>query len=347
MKPRERKPQKQESRLVYRKNDHRDILVYNSTAHKYVYHNALVYSATNKDKLEKDDIVWIKYPQNSLVMTYGGTPGGLCCMDCDRQFQYGKNWGGGTSGRSFVYGLEKDKITVAYWQSGGATSNFSVTDDGVVWQDISVSSANPWQEFLWHFGEDGLCWIHIGETQHDEDYPYYLGFTVGTILFSKNEETGKFEVEKHQYSYTDKVNTCQFVCNTTQGFILYTTYGAPYDQSGNSGANNVTYWHIDHAGVKNQKKYSLWQSNPIFADLYSHEENSKGFAYAKVGNRCFVIATVQNAISRYSGDRYFRVHLLCSNDQGATWIGEKVFEYFRPLYSADPFFRFTMYVRDG
>ena len=340
MKPRERKEQAQTSRLYLRNADHRDV-IYND-----MYHNAMWANAGNV----QDKLVWTKYPKNGLIMTYGGAgdrAGGHCWMDVDRQFQYGRGFAGGQRGRSAVYGLEKDGITVLYSQYGGATSNFSVTDDGIVWQDIDVRGANPSQETIWHFGEDGLCWIHTGEIHYEERYPYRAGFTVGTILFKKNEDTGKFEVECHQYSYPDKVNDCTFVCNTKQGFILYTTYGAPYDQSGTAGANNPTYWHIDHAGVKTQKHYSLWQTNPIFSSLRSNNENSYGFAYAKVGNRCFVIATVENGISRYSGDRYFRVHLLCSNDQGATWTGEKVFEYFRPMYSEDANFRIALYVRDG
>ena len=350
MKPRERKPQAQSARLYCRKNDHRDILYYDTEKQKYIYHTGLYWTEEDQSTASSKNVAWVKYPKNGIMLTYGGASdraGGHCWMDCDRQFQYGRNYAGGQRGRAILYGLEKDGITVLYSQYGGANSDFSITDDGIVWQDITVRGANPWQEPLWHFGEDGLCYIHLGDIIYGENYPYRNGFTVGTILFKKNEETGKFEVELHQYSYPERVNVCQFVCNTKQGFILYTTYGAPYDQSGTAGANNPTYWHIDHAGVKTEKHYSLWQTNPIFASLRGNSGNSDGLAYAKVGNRCFVIATVENGISRYSGDRYFRVHLLCSNDQGATWTGEKVFEFFRPMYSEDANFKINLFVRDG
>lgn len=344
MKPRQRKPQKQTSRLYARGNDHRDILYYDETTQKYIYHNALYYTEVDQDKPVRENIAWVKYPEHNLAMTYGGASnqaGAVCMMDVDRQFQHGRSWAGGQRGRGLVYGLECG-IAVAFTQYGGSTTNFSISEDGVIWQDLDVSGANPSQMPLYHFGEDGLCWIVQGATIYGEDYPYRAGFTIGTIIFKKDEETKKWYTELHQYSYADRNNDCQFVCNTKQGFILYTTYGAPFDQSGTAGVNNPTYWHIDHAGVKTEKKYELWNNSYLW-------EGMKSWAYAKVGNRCFCIVAYEQSISRWSTQRYYRIAVISSSDQGATWTGKTLEEYHWSQEGwVDPAsMRVSMYVRDG
>lgn len=347
MKPRQRKPQKQSARLYARGNDHRDIIWYDIDRQKYVYHNALYYTEVDQDKPVRENLAWVKYPEHNLVMTYGGASnqvGAVCVMDVDRQFQYGSGFGGGARGRPYVFGLECG-LTVIFSSYGG-DQNFLLSEDGVIWQELNKRNIFPNGNSLYHFGEDGLCWLVPGDTVYGQDYPYRAGYTIYTWIFSKDEETEQWDVELNTYSFPDKVNDLQFICNTKQGCIFFTTYGAPYDQSGTSGANNPTYWHIDHAGVKTEKNYKIWQTNPIWSMLL-YTTNTGNFAYAKVGNRCFCIASVSNPISRYSGDRYERVYLLCSQDQGATWEGETVFEVFRQAYTTELQARLNIVVRDG
>ena len=77
--------------------DHRDA-IYND-----MYHNAMWANTENID----DKLVWVKYPKNALLMTYNGSnlsSATFCWVDCDRQFQYGRPWGGGSGrGRSSVF----------------------------------------------------------------------------------------------------------------------------------------------------------------------------------------------------------------------------------------------------
>lgn len=346
MKPRQRKPQKQSARLYARGNDHRDIIAYDDANSRYIYHNALYWTEEDDAKVTKEHIAWVKYPEHSVVATYGGASnqqGAHCVMDVDRQFEYGLSYAGGQRGRAQVYGLECG-LTVIFTQYGGALTNFRISEDGVVWKDIDVQGANPYQLNLYHFGEDGLCWIAPGPTVYGEDYPYGNGFTFGIILFEKDEETDEWSVRTSIHSFTDRVNALEFVCNTKQGCIIYRTYGAPYDSQGTSGAFNVTYWHIDHAGVKTEKKYDIWQTNPTFADISLSQK-----AYAKVGNRCFVALGVQNPISRYSTTRWFRTIVSYSPDNGATWTGQTLIEYYWGqegwVDSINP--RVNMFVRDG
>ena len=203
MKPRERKPQKQKSRLVYRKNDHRDILVYNSTAHKYVYHNALVYSETDKNKLEKTDIAWIKYPYNSIMITTGGDSqvgGGCCAMDVDRQIQYGNLLG---NNRGICIAIEELGITV-FFHNYGSSCNYYITEDGVIWQLLNLTNYyNSNGNGIYHFGNDKICWYERGQVYYDEQLrPYYLNYILHIWTFNKNEDTGKWSIAHNTYSYT-------------------------------------------------------------------------------------------------------------------------------------------------
>ena len=320
--------------------DHREV-IYND-----MYHNAMWANVGDIN----DKLVWVKYPKNGLMITDSGDANNAGLhgwIDVDRQFIYGRGYAGGMRGRGVIFGLECG-ITVAYSQYGGANSDFSITDDGIVWQDITVRGANPWQETPYHFSENGLCWIHIGDRYYDRDYIYIKTFIVGVIQFSKNESTGKFEVTTRQFSYIqDASPNVQFVCNTKQGCIIHTTLGGTFLQDGTAGASNPTYWHIDNAGVMTQKHTALWTNAPIFSNLYVGY-GTQPLAYAKVGNRCFVIASVQNQINRYSGDRYYRIYALYSFDQGETWTGEKVFEYYASSGVLENVtMRINMYVRDG
>ena len=60
MKPRQREPQKQTSRLFLRTKDHRDVIYQDK------YHNAIW---ANTDEID-DELVWLKYPKNALLNTY-------------------------------------------------------------------------------------------------------------------------------------------------------------------------------------------------------------------------------------------------------------------------------------
>ena len=324
MKPRQRKPQTQTANLYCRGNSHRDILWYDETSQKMIYHNALYWNDDEEARADRSHIAWVKYPEHSMLMSYGGSSsqaGTVGVMDADRQFQYAMAAGGGTLGVPWVFGLECG-ITV-HLMHGSSETNFWVSEDGIVWQHIKKSYFSPNAAYTFHFGEDGLCWFADGPTQYGEAYPYKLGFTIYMYLFSKDEETGQWDVELKSYSYTDKVNVRVFCCNTKQGCIVYTTHGAPYDSSGNTCANNPTYWHIDHAGVKTQKKYDLVTMGACIWDVINSD-----IAYAKVGNRVFCAIPVVMPISRYSTKRYYRIIVMSSGDQGATWTGETLEEYF-------------------
>lgn len=86
MKPRERKPQKQSSRLYLRRKDHRDCIM-NDT-----YHNAIWLKKTKDDGTVQDELAWCKYPQRAMIFgaRLGGnglynSRNGIWILDVDRQ----------------------------------------------------------------------------------------------------------------------------------------------------------------------------------------------------------------------------------------------------------------------
>ena len=325
MKPRQREPQKQTSRLFLRTKDHRDVIYQDK------YHNAIW---ANTDEID-DELVWLKYPKNALLNTYYVGYGTFGWMDVDRQFQYARHFGGAVRGR--LFSLECG-IVVNVAQVSSSYQLFSISDDGIVWQDMRSENMNPYGLDYFHFGEDGLCWIKISDAiVQDEYWPLdHAGYVVGVVTFSKNEETGRFVCELHQYSFPDVVRTVQFVCNTKQGCIINTTYGGIYDSSDNIGAREYTYWHIDHAGVKNQKYYALWATNSIWDNLArTNNLNSNGFAYAKVDNDCYCIVSTANKHTKYGTTYTYRIQVLHSGDLGDTWDGEALWEL--TLYSPQTF----------
>lgn len=314
MKPRQRNQQKQKARMLLRAKDHRDVIYQDK------YHNAI----WAKTEDIEDELVWVKYARQTMLMSYGGSQyqaGSVGIMDADRQFAYGFSSGGGTIGVPWVFGLECG-ITV-HLIHGASQTHFWISEDGIVWQHIVKSYFSPDATYCYHFGEDGLCWFYHGATKYDESYPYYLGFVFHTYIFSKDEETGLWDVTLNNYSFTDKINMLVFCCNTKQGCVMYTTHGSPYDSSGNMCANNPTYWHIDHAGVKTQKKYDLVTMGASIWNVGNHL-----IAYAKVGNRIFCAIPAEMPLSRYSTRRYYRIIVMSSGDQGATWTGETLEEYY-------------------
>lgn len=330
MKPRQRKPQKQTSRLYARGNDHRDILYYDETTQKYIYHNALYYTEEDEEQPKAENLVWLKYPQNA-ILHYSSDA--LCNFDVDRQFNYGERLGGGGH-RNLIFGLECG-ITV-FIDVYGENSNIYVTEDGMRWQKINVGSDYGYfaQQNINPFGNDGLVSFYKGTGDQTT-------FIARVVTFSKNEETNLWEYEAHTYSYiTDTAFThIYYICNTDQGCILtYFHYG--YDASGTYYAENVTYSHIDHAGSLSVKSTIFATAAPLFS-------YSSYWSYCKKGNLCATIVWTGYAPSRYSGDRYYRLFLATTTDKGATWNVEMIEEWFTPSGDTGYHMHLDMYCRCG
>ena len=318
MKPRQRLNQKQKSRLYCRGNDHRELLWYDDSQQKFIYNNALYWTAVDQNKVLKENVAWVKFLHNSLIHYQSGSSsvqGSLCCMDVDRQFNHGINKGN-TNKRNFVFGLECG-IAVFTDARGSNDSYVYITEDGTIWQKIELTDNDYTyvnQQYIYKFGEDGLCYFTKNSGTVDT-------FSFKTIIFKKNETTDRWEYETHTYSFVASYsfNVLNFVCNTKQGCILcHSEQG--YISGGDNYFTNVQYVHIDHSGVKTDKAYVMQTQAPLFTNeiMYS--------SYVKNNNQCSCIVWNAYAPNQYRATRYNRLFIATTSDNGNTWEIEKIDE---------------------
>lgn len=326
MKPRQREQQKQSARMYLRKHDHRDVIFGDK------YHNA-VWAKT--EDIE-DELVWVKYPKNGLMYyrDAGSYTGGLGWMDADRQFSYGVSGLGGGSNRSMIFGLDCG-ITV-FFSAGTSSGYLYITEDGITWHKIDLG-ASAWylnQQYLYKFGNDGLCFVSKANGTQTT-------FQLYAMTFSKDEETEEWSFETHSWSFVEdnSFNYVYFVCDTEQGCIVsHFWYG--YDSSGVNHAENVTYVHIDHAGVRTVKSEVLSTTAPLFS-------YSTFYSYCRHGNQCSVIAWTGYAPSRYSADRYYRLFIATTTDKAETWNIEMLEQYYSNSGDIGYSMNADMYCRSG
>lgn len=185
LKPKERKQQKQTSRLYLRNRDHRDV-IYNDA-----YINALWANTEDVD----DELVWAKFPNKALMFYDYPTFGWI---DVDRQFQYAMTVGGGQrSGRMFR--LNNGIVWIFDTYSGVGSAYAIATDNGVVWKNItSKFTSIPNYQYAIPFGEDSIAWTW------GDDY-WHGGGTKGHISWvrvTRKEDTDDYDFEVEQKSYT-------------------------------------------------------------------------------------------------------------------------------------------------
>lgn len=323
MKPRQRLEQKQTSRLYARGNDHRDILYYDETKQKYVYHNALYYTENDQQSINKENIAWIKYAKNALL---NFTKPFLGWMDADRQFSYGIQWSVEQRvGR--IFRLECG-ICVMYDAYSGASDHACyITEDGVVWQNVTsqltVNIGNVTDN--WIYSDDTIAYFwgddywHTGRTKRH----------IRTTRFYKDEETEEWKVEQ----IADSILDCD---------EAWINWGTP-----------LYYMGYNEDGIivgKSTGSYSSWQTFVFRVDKYGYVEmlsdpvpeitqvplfSWRRTAYSRQGTRLFVF-------SEASSNSGTVAWLLMSMDAGRTWVRNAV-----PYSTNVQNDRYEMFNRDG
>lgn len=207
MKPKQRLEQKQSSRLYLRKKDHREVIMND------IYHNA-IWMKKEQDGEEKDELVWVKYPQNALVNISNGSS--LGWLDTDRQFNFAIGYASGQR-TSRIFGLDKICIALSAYSS---IDSSQYTEDGIVWHSFKKNPSMALNEDVMYFGKNGIC------------ANFFFNTFITICEFEKDEET-------EEWSFTQKNVTIPsnawYLCRTDDGCILGVSN---YDRNSNTYTND-------------------------------------------------------------------------------------------------------------
>ena len=339
MKPRERKEQAQKTRLYARKNDHRDILFYNTEKQKYVYHNGLYWTVENDDKVKKEHVAWIKYPKKALMHRVKPFTGWI---DVDRQFCYGLSMDGNQRTGDF-YKLKNGLVIYCGTYSGSiATTGCYAIEDGIVWHDItSKLSFYPVQQRVCCMGEDRLAYTWGDDYWHGGGDKAHISWT---RIYK--DDNGEFQVEQESHvldcdtSWLDWARIGHYVGTVNDTIIVAKEV---FDSSLNA---QQWFFSIDKNGHVEMLSDPVPQ--PTWIEYFSHGGDK--LTFTQQGNRLFFATS-----STHSHDGYrtwiTQVVAWMSMDGGATWTKEV-------LYSGDTLpdydpqhgnnqHRIEMFQRDG
>ena len=315
MKPRQRQPQAQKSRLYSRGNDHRDILFYNETTQKMVYHNALYWNDdTDNAKPDKEHIAWIKYPKKALMHRVKPFTGWI---DVDRQFCYGDNYDGNQRSGSF-YKLRNGLVIYCGAYSGLSDMGCYAIEDGIVWNELARSKFSffPIAQQMFYIGDDIMAYLVGGsywQTGDDHRYIYW------TRIYK--DEDGEFQVEQGNatldcdaswINWGTPLLTCGTIGNT---FIVMKEVMDYY-------ANSCQQWFfsIDTSG------HVEMLSDPVPQPTYMSymSGGGDGEVWAQQGNRLF-FATM--SVISYDGyvNRTSQITVWMSMNGGRSWTKEVLF----------------------
>lgn len=318
MKPRERKPQAQKTRLYARKNDHRDILYYDETIQKCIYHNALYWAEEDQTEIKKENVAWVKYPKDALLVSSQYHRIGW--IDVNRQFSYGiadrssQNW--------MSQMIQLDDITVVWQYLDSNSTYIMVTEDGIVWQHIpwsggTVVKGDPFNARKFGFDNTIVTlyaddwWHGGGDRKHIE-----------TWHFEKDEETEKWTLTYSQASIPEETITWSTelrYMGTKEDCIVV-------GKEVRSNSNNTYYWQLfvyelyaDGSTVMLSDPVPELKLSPYFSnDNYQYRT-------CQVGSRLFYAT-----ITKYqpdTGSPIINLRACMSMNGGRTWNETVLFGY--------------------
>ena len=202
MKPRQRTPQKQKSRLFFRGKDHREILFRTASYNKDgsikeefdAYHNGIW---VTKD--DKDELAWWKYPHESLI-TAGNNIATLGWLDTERQWQHRTTMVTGQRNGA-IFRFDGFAVTWNYFSS---IDYIYVTTDGCIWKRIDASTRPHVHPLAYYYGHNAVCTIS--------------GSTLLITKFEMDEETKEitFKNESRSLLFGD----FKFLCQSEEGCFL-------------------------------------------------------------------------------------------------------------------------------
>lgn len=307
MKPRERKPQAQSSRMFLHNRDHRDA-IYND-----IYHNAMWANTENID----DELVWVKYPNNGLLVSSDYRRIGW--IDIDRQFSYGVGASHGSNWMSQM--IQLDDITVVWQYLSASTNYILVTEDGVVWQHIpwrggTVVKGDTFNAYK--FGYDNTI-----VTVYPDDYWHGGGDRkhVETWHFVKDDDTEKWSIEYNQAIITEPTinwgTELRYLGCVEDGCII----GKDVVSGSGSGLRWQFFTYELHADGT-----TILLSDPVPSlDMHPHFGSAGKIRVCQQGSRLFYSTIL---CYRFDNQQHYNQCMACmSMDGGATWNETILFGY--------------------
>lgn len=288
MKPRKRLPQGQSARLYLRNRDHRDV-IYND-----VYHNAIWANTENID----DELVWIKYPNKGLITARLGW------IDAERQFQYIVN-GIAVGQRTKVIKLECGAVIRQNVYSESTWSVY-ITEDGFVWTDITDNG--QFGNYPYKFGIDGICNVYAVAS----GLGYYTMWCVDAVRFVKNEETGKWGIQRRHFEFErgQRPPWTLAVCNDNDGIIVcQTSMSGTYENI----RYNEKFLKVNWDGTLEERYSEIGRGVGFPTSGYSNQYGNT-IRYCKNGNK------LAYAYFGYSYSSGYEIPIVgVSTDDGNTW----------------------------
>lgn len=324
MKPKTREPQKQSSRLYFRRRDHREVIM------DEMYHNAIWLTKEEEDE-KIDKLVWVKYPKEQIMAMANGSGGWLGWYDPNRQFQYGIEMGGPNNVSKIwqLDGLDCALCSVVYGDGSNSNSAYYVTTDGMTWHTVKNRPLSGVFPNAVYFGNKGFCYysgitngmydVYVSELEHDEENDTW--HFINNILHISGAALGSL----------------MFICNTNEGaiFMEYTEFN---DNSGNRVCE-VQYVKIDREGNRHEGFHELQQWNQPYP-----VRSSRGWDYCKMNNVCCYIHCARENQNKYVNYWFYRIVVTTTNDFGET-INTHIFETWEDndYYQG----RFSIFCRDN
>ena len=304
MKPRERKRQKQTSRMFLRTKDHRDIIFDDK------YHNFIWGNVSNID----DELVWQKYPDKAVVLgvspyTGAGAIANAMWLDVERHMLY-QIYGNPYINNVYATLRVKDFI-LTYVTSGVQTiswTEFLTSKDGMIFQ-------HDLNRFTYTIPNYQLKWLGTGNK-------------ACTYIFNSGQSTATFDV--FEFEYDEETEETEVTRNTyTLNFpeVSYSSFYLGNTESGGiiarrlNGTSSVPqyfkFYHVSDNGFVNEV-FSWLQLSPDnipnslgYGDLITNSNDRNQMV--KVGTNYF-IGNVWRDLSVTSTYKYYWRILYCNGD---------------------------------
>ena len=260
MKPRAKARQKQNGRMVLRKQDHRDVLIYNSTDDRMMYHNLTVLHDEEGKKL-----VWQKYPSKALILgvspySSGGALAVSTWLDVKRHMLY-RIGSGNPNSTSYYQVLRVQNLAVDFIYDGFNTK-LMASEDGMIFHKDNdalvawnVTNFKPKPIGLY----DELC-VHSysGNTPNGTLVKFSLEVTEDDDEFLRELDAS---VENLSLVFGENSPVSYLLGNTESGVLIARRktetnidFGVFYHVSNNGYVNEVFNWRTlspNHIGYDN------------------------------------------------------------------------------------------------
>lgn len=304
MKPKLREEQKQTSRLYLRRKDHRDCIMDD------IYHNA-IWMNKEQDGEQKDELVWLKYPKDALMVATGRNNGWLGWIDTERQFNFGTKFGDANR-KVYLFQFNALDCVLAYARYNSSDTTYYVTQDGIVWKQVQ---GTPIGGNLNYFGNDGFCNMPSYQASNNQ-------YSINTTKLIYDEESDEWSFENKTLTISDaKGSTILYLCSTNEGCLVM-EFTRTEPTSGADYMTDAQFVRIDAEGNRHEGMHQFFRWNEPFPTAYSN-----GNASTRCGNMCAFAQFERVPRNRTSGYWYWRLIVGVTTDYGENWTFTQLKSY--------------------